>query len=229
MPRAGLAADAAAAACRPHGSRAGAEARRSPAWMASVTRARTLENAYPSTSSRCGICSHGRCVDARLGGAPRVEHARDGARRLVRLVASDRVVLHASPRRHAVQPYVCPVARRGWNSLGAHRAVHRRQHSRGIGVVGAVTLVGYRSNLKDPRDLIFAFAALGAGVAAGAHAFFVAIFGTALFVAGLCAVSRPWFGRGGSFDAILSLRTVGEERGDEALARELCIRVIDSP
>lgn len=96
--------------------------------------------------------------------------------------------------------------------------------ARGIGLVGAVTLVRFRSNLKDPRDLIFAFAALGAGVAAGAHAFFVAIFGTTLFVAGLCAVSRPWFGRGGSFDAILSLRTLGEERGDEALARELGMR-----
>lgn len=96
--------------------------------------------------------------------------------------------------------------------------------ARGIGLVGAVTLVRFRSNLKDPRDLIFAFAALGAGVAAGAHAFFVAIFGTAIFIGGLRAVSKPWFGHGGAFDAVLSLRTAGEERGDEALARELGTR-----
>ena len=79
--------------------------------------------------------------------------------------------------------------------------------ARGLGLVGAVTLVRFRTKLKDPRDLIFAFAALAAGVAAGAQAFFVAISGTAIFVGGMFAVSRPWFGRGAAVNAVLDRRT----------------------
>ncbi len=43
--------------------------------------------------------------------------------------------------------------------------------ARGIGLVGALTVIRFRNNLQDPRDLIFAFAALATGVAAGALRF----------------------------------------------------------
>ena len=51
-------------------------------------------------------------------------------------------------------------------------------HARGIGLVGALTVIRFRSTLKDPRDLSFAFASLATGVAAGAHAYAAAVLGT---------------------------------------------------
>ena len=93
--------------------------------------------------------------------------------------------------------------------------------ARGIGLVGAVALVRFRSNLRDPRDLIFAFASLATGVAAGAHAFFIAFLGTAVFLIGIFGVARPWFARGTSFDAILTFQASTDPASVEAITREL--------
>jgi uncharacterized membrane protein YhiD involved in acid resistance len=82
--------------------------------------------------------------------------------------------------------------------------------ARGIGLVGALTVIRFRSNLQDPRDLIFAFAALATGVAAGAYAFDVAIFGTVLFLAATLLVARPWFATRPTFNAILSFQISGD-------------------
>src|SRR5688572_31996953 len=76
--------------------------------------------------------------------------------------------------------------------------------ARGIGLVGALTVIRFRSNLQDPRDLIFAFASLATGVAAGAYSFQVGIFGTMLFLLAAILVSRPWFTRTQTFNAIVS-------------------------
>ncbi len=90
--------------------------------------------------------------------------------------------------------------------------------ARGIGLVGALTVIRFRSDLKDPRDLIFAFAALATGVAAGAHAWAVAVGGTATFLGATALVAMPWFARTESFDAVLSLRTTTAAAGHDALA-----------
>lgn len=93
--------------------------------------------------------------------------------------------------------------------------------ARGIGLVGALTVIRFRSNLQDPRDLIFAFAALATGVAAGAHAFVVALFGTGLFLVATVLVARPWFAREHTFNAILSFQMAGSMNGSEAISRVL--------
>ena len=93
--------------------------------------------------------------------------------------------------------------------------------ARGIGLVGALTVIRFRSNLQDPRDLIFAFAALATGVAAGAQAFVVAVVGTALFLAAAMLVSMPWFARTDSFSAILSFQTAAGATESEEISRVL--------
>src|SRR5260221_2192998 len=50
--------------------------------------------------------------------------------------------------------------------------------ARGIGLVGALTVIRFRSTLKDSRDLMFIFASLALGVACGVQAFSVAVVGT---------------------------------------------------
>ncbi len=92
--------------------------------------------------------------------------------------------------------------------------------ARGIGLVGALTVIRFRSTLKDPLDLIYAFASLATGVAAGAHAYGAALFGTFVFLAG--ALVAGWVFRPAvTFDAILTLRTRGDVEGLEALGRVL--------
>lgn len=53
--------------------------------------------------------------------------------------------------------------------------------ARGIGIVGSLAIIRFRTNLRDPRDLIFLFASMGVGVAAGVRSYSTAIIGTIFF------------------------------------------------
>lgn len=53
--------------------------------------------------------------------------------------------------------------------------------ARGIGIVGSLAIIRFRTNLRDPRDLVFLFAALGVGVAAGVQSYITAILGGSIF------------------------------------------------
>ena len=56
-----------------------------------------------------------------------------------------------------------------------------------LGMVGALSIVRFRSAIKDPLDVGFLFWGVGAGITAGAGLYFVAIIGT-VFVAALYIV-----------------------------------------
>lgn len=92
--------------------------------------------------------------------------------------------------------------------------------ARGIGLVGAFTVIRFRSTLRDSRDLIFTFGALASGVAVGAHAYAVAVLGTLVFLGGTMVAARL-FTADAAFEAILTLRTRGNVDGLEALSRVL--------
>jgi uncharacterized membrane protein YhiD involved in acid resistance len=47
--------------------------------------------------------------------------------------------------------------------------------ARGVGVLGALSLIRFRTVVRDPRDMMFLFAALGLGIACGAGMFAVAV------------------------------------------------------
>ena len=53
--------------------------------------------------------------------------------------------------------------------------------ARGIGIVGSLAIIRFRTNLRDPRDLVFLFASLGIGVAAGVQSYATAFIGTIVF------------------------------------------------
>ena len=57
--------------------------------------------------------------------------------------------------------------------------------ARGIGIVGSLSIIRFRTNLRDPKDLIFILAALGVGIAAGVQAYMVGVVGAVVF----CGVS----------------------------------------
>ncbi|MBI4516367.1 MAG: DUF4956 domain-containing protein [Deltaproteobacteria bacterium] len=49
--------------------------------------------------------------------------------------------------------------------------------ARGLGILGTVALVRFRTNVPDSRDMIFMFAALAVGIAAGVRSYPVALVG----------------------------------------------------
>ena len=50
--------------------------------------------------------------------------------------------------------------------------------ARGLGMLGALAIIRYRVTLKTPRNMVFTFAALAAGIACGVYAFVIALTGT---------------------------------------------------
>lgn len=53
----------------------------------------------------------------------------------------------------------------------------------GLGMIGALTIIQFRTTFRDPRDIIFMFASLGIGIACGVFGFYIAILGTLFFTA----------------------------------------------
>lgn len=85
--------------------------------------------------------------------------------------------------------------------------------ARGLGMVGALTLIRFRTTLKDTRDLIFVFASLGVGVACGVQAFAAAILGTIAFGAAALYLSVSSFGSQRQYDAVLRFHGPSDEAG----------------
>ena len=54
--------------------------------------------------------------------------------------------------------------------------------ARGIGIMGAISLLRFRTNIKDPRDMFFVFAALSVGLACGVHSYSIAVLGAIAFI-----------------------------------------------
>ncbi|HET6280953.1 MAG TPA: DUF4956 domain-containing protein [Polyangia bacterium] len=78
--------------------------------------------------------------------------------------------------------------------------------ARGLGVVGALTIVRFRTTVKDARDLMFVFASLAAGVACGVQSYAIAIVGTGVFTAAAGFLHFSSFGTHRQFDAVLRIR-----------------------
>lgn len=53
--------------------------------------------------------------------------------------------------------------------------------ARGLGILGTLAIVRFRTPIRDPRDIIFLFACLSMGIACGACVFHIAIIGMLFF------------------------------------------------
>ena len=53
--------------------------------------------------------------------------------------------------------------------------------ARGLGIIGALAIIRFRTVFKDPRDIIFMFASLAAGISCGVFGFTVGVIGTLAF------------------------------------------------
>lgn len=53
--------------------------------------------------------------------------------------------------------------------------------ARGLGILGTLALIRFRTQVRDPRDIIFLFACMAIGISCGAAVFPVAVIGTLSF------------------------------------------------
>ena len=57
--------------------------------------------------------------------------------------------------------------------------------ARGLGMLGALAIIRFRTNLRNPRNMVFTFASLAAGIACGVYGYVIGITGTL----GFCTVA----------------------------------------
>ena len=57
--------------------------------------------------------------------------------------------------------------------------------ARGLGMLGALAIIRFRTTLRTPRNMIFTFASLAAGISCGVYAFVIGIVGTI----GFCTIA----------------------------------------
>jgi uncharacterized membrane protein YhiD involved in acid resistance len=75
--------------------------------------------------------------------------------------------------------------------------------ARGIGMIGAISLLRFRTNLKDPRDMFFLFASLALGVSCGVHSYVIGVIGCIGFVLAISVLAYTPFGNSNQYDGLL--------------------------
>ena len=80
-----------------------------------------------------------------------------------------------------------------------------------FGLIGALAVIRFRNVLKDTRDTAFIFFALIVGMAAGTHAYMLAIWGTAAFCAVLFYLHWTDFGSRHTGDGFLRFNVAPNE------------------
>lgn len=93
--------------------------------------------------------------------------------------------------------------------------------ARGLGILGTMALVRFRTNVRDSRDMVFIFASLAVGVASGVRSFPVAVTGTIAFCLAAALVQVSPFGRRRRFDGMLRFWLPREEGAGESVRHVL--------
>jgi len=91
----------------------------------------------------------------------------------------------------------------------------------GLGMLGALAIIRFRTTFKDARDIIFMFAALAAGLACGVNGYAIAVVGSV----GFCLISfllyfSP-FGQESYFDGMLRFNIGNDPEGKRMLEKVL--------
>lgn len=85
--------------------------------------------------------------------------------------------------------------------------------ARGLGMLGALAIIRFRTNLRDPRNIIFIFACLAAGIACGVYGFVIAIGGTLIFCAAAFLLRFSSFHREDHLMGVLKFSVLSNEVG----------------
>ena len=75
--------------------------------------------------------------------------------------------------------------------------------ARGLGMMGALAVVRFRTTLTDPKDLVFLFAAIASGIGCGIYAWSMTAIGTLFFCAAAWILYRADVGNHLFYDGLL--------------------------
>jgi len=87
--------------------------------------------------------------------------------------------------------------------------------ARAFGLVGAMSIIRFRTAVKDPMDIVFIFFSLSIGLAAGVGLAQIAIIGTLSISAVLLVMSRIGYGSGSKDENLLQFAYSGDHNGGE--------------
>lgn len=94
--------------------------------------------------------------------------------------------------------------------------------ARGLGMIGALAIIRFRTTFKDPRDIIFMFASLASGIACGVFGYSIAVTGTVAFCLVAFFLYLTPFGLERYYDGMLRFNM--EINADNTLAIEKVLK-----
>jgi uncharacterized membrane protein YhiD involved in acid resistance len=91
----------------------------------------------------------------------------------------------------------------------------------GIGIAGGLAIIRFRTSMRDPRDMVFIFAALAVGIASGLRAFAPAVLGTLIFCGAALALHVSAYGARKQYDGLIRFVASNTPACQEEIARAL--------
>ncbi|MBT3236314.1 MAG: DUF4956 domain-containing protein [Bdellovibrionales bacterium] len=98
--------------------------------------------------------------------------------------------------------------------------------ARGMGMMGALAIIRFRSTLKDTKDMIYMFIALAIGICCGVYSFSIALVGTSIFCLVAFLLNTLPFTKTTHFDGLLkfNLENVAtDKQGLESILNRHCL------
>lgn len=80
----------------------------------------------------------------------------------------------------------------------------------GLGMLGALAIIRFRTNFRNPRNIIFLFASLAIGIACGVYGYAIAIVGTLFFCIIAIVLHFTYFGRKYMPSALVRISFTGD-------------------
>ncbi len=93
--------------------------------------------------------------------------------------------------------------------------------ARGLGLLGTLAIIRFRSTMRDVRDMTFIFASLAVGIAVGVQAYLIAGIGAITFSLFAIHLTFSPFASRRQFDGLLRLNSSASPAVDELLKRVL--------
>lgn len=87
--------------------------------------------------------------------------------------------------------------------------------ARGMGILGTLSIIRFRTPVRDPRDAMFLFACLGVGIACGAGMPMVAVIGTGMFSAAALLLHWAPFASRREYEGLLRFIVSSKEMEQE--------------
>ena len=96
--------------------------------------------------------------------------------------------------------------------------------ARGMGILGTLAIIRFRTPVRDPRDAMFLFACLGVGIACGAGMPLVAVIGTLLICAAALLLHWAPFASRRDYEGLLRFTMPAHDAQAEQAAQDILKR-----